>query len=269
MLRITVWSVLAACGGANAGADAAPEVDAAVEVDAAPAIIDDDQDGLADAYELELATDYLPFISLAPDDDCPLSGLLVRVRMHPADPTKILIVYDHLFETDCGTGGHTGDNEVFGVAIDPAQPPPAGILAIKTASHQNTLCERITECTTCSGDSRRACDTAMMNGALYPVLYPSKDKHGQYAAKSQCGFGTCFDSCTLNPAPHRPPITNAGEPDHPLVSNLTTEGFITAANGWTKPEVMNVDPWAPGDFAGAGAIADDLVDATFAVAPCN
>ncbi|MEO8707038.1 MAG: hypothetical protein ABI867_43830 [Kofleriaceae bacterium] len=258
--------VLAACGGSSAGTagDAAVDFDSAAP-DGAPAIVDNDQDGLDDAYELTLATDYLPFISLDPDDSCPLSGLLVRVRKHPADATKILIVYDQLFETDCGTGGHTGDNEVFGVAIDPALPPPQGILAIKAASHQGTLCERVTECTTCSGDSRRACDLV----ASVPVLYPSKDKHGQYATKSQCGLGTCFDSCTLAALPHRPPIANAGEPDHPLISNLTTEGFITAANGWSKPEVMNVDPWAPGDFAGAGAIAGDLVDETFTAAPCN
>lgn len=255
-----VLAALMACGGASSGGpDGAVDIDAAI--DAAP-IVDDDHDGLDDAYEQQLATEYMPFLSLDPGDGCSRSGLAVRVRKHPADPTKISIVYDHLFESDCGLGGHTGDNEAFGIVIDPAKPAPMGILAIKTASHQNTPCERITECSTC-GDGRPACE---MQGGR-PVLYASKDKHGQYAI--QCSmFGTCFDSCTLAQTPHMPPVTNVGEPDGHLVTNLTTQGFITATNGWTKPELMNLDPWGTGDFGGAGNVADDFVDNTFVPAPC-
>jgi hypothetical protein len=265
--------LLAACGGAPAPGDdddVPPGIDAPQQTTDAPAqIIDDDADGLDDAEELRLATAYLPFISIAVDDGCSRSGLLVRVRPHPQDATKILIVYDHLFETDCGLNGHTGDNEVFGVAIDPALPPPAGILAIRTASHQNTPCQRITECTQCTGDSRDPCDLAAEAGAMVPVIYASKDKHGQYATKSSCGFGTCFDSCSLNPTPAHPPIANAGEPDHHMIANLTTQGFITAANGWTKTELMNFDPWGAPDFGSAGNVAEDLIDATFEAGICN
>lgn len=262
----------AACGGSS-GAPPIGDDDevmpdgSQVDLDADTPVIDNDGDGLDDAYELALANDYLPFISLAPDDGCTRDGLVVRVRPHPQDPTKISIFYDHLFESDCGLNGHTGDDEMFGIAIDPQVPPPLGILAIKTASHQNTPCERVTECTTCGVGN--ACDMAAMAGATYPVIYASKDKHGQYATKGSCGFGTCFDSCTLNAAPAHPAIVNAGEPGHPLATNLTTEGFITAGNGWTKAELMNVDPWAPGDFGGAGAIADDLIDDTFVATLCN
>jgi hypothetical protein len=266
-----VWGCGSAGSAPPSGDDDDPPLDGQAAIDAAP-IVDDDLDGLDDAFELDIATRYLPFIALDPDDGCTRSGLLVRVRPHPQDATKLLVLYDHLFETDCGLNGHTGDNEAFGVAIDPAIPPPGGILAIKTASHQSTLCERVTECvhaTTCANDPRAACDLAMHDGALVPVLYASKDKHGQYARKSSCGFGTCFDQCSSNPAPHRPPIVNAGEPGHPLTSDLTANGFITAANGWTKAELMNVDPWGEIDFGSAGNIAGDLVDSTFEAAPCD
>lgn len=256
-------AALVACGG---GASTPVEPDAlapdAAIADTPPAIVDDDGDGLDDVYETQLARDYLPFLSLDPDDGCALSGLAVRVRAHPADATKILIVYDHLFETDCGLGGHTGDNEAFGVAIDPALPAPAGILAIRTASHQGTLCEHVSECSTC-GDGRGACELQ----AGRPVLYASKGKHGQYARKCSA-FGTCLDTCTLAATAHVPPIVNVGEPDAPLVTDLTAQGFITATHGWTKPELMNVNPWGPGEFGGAGIIADDLVDPTFVPAPC-
>jgi hypothetical protein len=273
-MRMAIVAVLAACSSGEGSVmhepDAAPTPDARVEVDAYT-LVDLDDDGLDDRVEQQLAADYVPYLSLDPADGCPLSGLVARVRKHPADPTKILIVYSHLFQRDCGLAGHVGDNEAFGVAIDPLVPPPAGILAIKTASHQGTPCERISECTTCALDGRPHCDVATYNGAPWPVLYASKDKHGQYATKSKCSLiGTCFDQCTLNPTRSRPPVLNVGEPAAALTHDLTADGFITAQNGWTEAELMNFDPWDPAtDFGGAGNIADDLQDDTFAPAPCT
>jgi hypothetical protein len=262
------WLVIvAACGGGTLDPPATPDAGVVAAPDTPASQVDLDGDGLDDAYELELAAAYLPHISLDPDDGCTRAGLVVRVRPHPQDASKVLVIYDHLFETDCGLGGHTGDNEVFGALIDPTRPAggaPGGILALRTASHQGTACERITECSTC-GDGRPACDLQ----AGRPVLYASKGKHGQYATRAQCPlFGTCFDQCTLNTTPAVPPLANAGEPGRPLITDLTTQGFITAANGWTEAELMHVDPWGPEDFGGAGNIAEDLVDPVFEVAPC-
>jgi hypothetical protein len=105
---------------------------------------------------------------------------------------------------------------------------------------------------------------------MWPVVYSSKDKHGNYATLAQCPtFGTCFDQCSLDQHRARPPIVNAGEPGHHMVSDLTTQGFITAANGWTEQSLMHFDPWNPAqDFGGAGNIAGDLVDDAFTAAPC-
>jgi hypothetical protein len=271
-MRIAMLALVCACSG---GEQAGLQTDANVrDLDAAddavlPAV-DNDHDGLDDAREQQLAEQYLPYVSLDPDDGCPRSGMVARVRKHPADPTKILIVYSHLFENDCGLSGHVGDNEAFGIAIDPAVPAPGGILAIKTASHQNTPCERDTECSTCAGDSRPACDRQIDAGAEWPVLYASKDKHGQYAMLGTCTLlDTCFDQCVLDEQRSRPPVVNVGEPTAALVHDLTAEGFITATNGWTASELMNVDPWDGGhDFGGAGNIADDLQDTAFVPAVC-
>jgi hypothetical protein len=278
-MRLAIVAVLVATLGAcssGSGVDmfdpdaAAPASDTALPPDAPP-FIDLDNDGLDDADEQRLATDYAPFLSLAPDDGCPRSGLVARVREHPADATKILIAYSHLFERDCGLSGHVGDNEAFGVLIDPALPAPAGILAIRTASHQNTPCERVTDCTTCANDTRPTCDVATEAGVQWPVLYASKDKHGQYATKAKCSlFGTCFDSCALNPQRAVVPVVNVGEPGRPLVSDLTADGFITAANGWTEAALMSFDPWDPAkDFGSAGNIAGDLQDPEILPAPCG
>ena len=62
-------------------------------IDAAP-FVDEDLDGLDDAYELDIATRYMPFIALDPGDGCTRSGLVVRVRPHPqadgALPLRVL-----------------------------------------------------------------------------------------------------------------------------------------------------------------------------------
>lgn len=276
-MRLAIVAVLAACsGGGMAGmhddVDATPATDAADAAthEDATVLVDEDGDGLDDGRERQLAADYLPYLSLDPADGCPRSGLVARVRPHPADPTKVLIVYSHLFEHDCGLAGHVGDNEAFGVAIDPDVPPPAGILAIRTASHQGTPCERVSECSTCPGDTRTPCDVTSVGGQMWPVLYASKDKHGQYAALSKCSLlGTCFDQCTLNEVRAQPPVLDVGEPTHPFTHDLTADGFITMANGWTEPELMSFDPWdATKDFGGAGNIAGDLQDSEFEPAPC-
>lgn len=277
MRKAIALAVLAACSSGSGG-DSGLDPDASsstidtppVQPDA-PAFVDLDGDGLDDKHELQLATDYLPYLSVDAGDGCPLSGLVARVRPHPKDPTKVLIVYSHLYQNDCGLAGHVGDNEAFGIAIDPNVPAPAGILAIKTASHQGTPCERDSECTTCALDSRTKCDTTMDNGQAWPVLYASKDKHGNYATKAACSaFGTCFDSCSLNPTRDAAPVVNVGEPSFHFTHDLTTEGFITNANGWTEPALMDFDPWnATQDFGGAGNIAGDLQDTAFEPAPCN
>lgn len=275
-MRLLFLGLLVACASRHDGVsfdapNTQPRDDAQLVTADATAFRDDDGDGLDDAYELQLATDYLPFVSLDPADGCSLDGFVVRVRPHPADATKVLIVYDHLFQNDCGLNGHVGDDEVFGVAIDPARPAPEGILAIRAASHQNTPCERDTQCSTCGAtDARPACDLAMDQGKPWPVVYASKAKHGQYATLAQCPLlGTCLDQCTLNAQADRPPIVNVGEPGHPLVSDLTTQGFVTAANGWTEAALLHFDPWvAATNFGGAGNIASDLVDPVFEAAVC-
>lgn len=78
-----------------------------------------------------------------------------------------------------------------------------------------------------------------------------------------------LDSCTQNPVTTVPPMQNAGEPSAPLTTNLTVKGFITAANGWTEAAVFDFNPWdTTKDFAGAGNVADDLVDGSFLTPAC-
>ena len=231
-------------------------------------IVDEDRDGLDDGREMEWAQDYLPFLSLDPGDGCTRGGMLVRVHPHPDDATKVHLLYDHLYEKDCGLTGHVGDNEAFGLTIDPAIPAPAGILTMVAIGHQSTICEKKTTCGSCGGLD--ACATGMKNGAAYPVVFSSKDKHASYVQKDKCNpILSCFDTCTLASTSTAVTLVNVGEPGAPLVTDLTDQGFITAANGWTAQELFHWNPWdGSKDFGGAGNVAEDLVDTAFIPPVC-
>jgi hypothetical protein len=226
-------------------------------------IVDLDHDGLDDTFEENLARSYLPVLSVDPNDKCPLDAIVYRVRKHPQDPALIHIIYDHLFQDDCGLTSHVGDNEVFAITVNPSKPAPQGITAMKAISHQNTPCQKITTCGTCM--ALTACE---LNASSRPRVYSSKDKHGSYTSLTGCNQLTCLDTCVVADRPNVPMI-NAGEPNGHLTEDLTDGGLITTANGWTKMQLFHVNPWAPVNFGGAGSIAGDLVDPGFDTAACN
>ncbi len=222
-----------------------------------------DGDGLLDVDEQRIAAAYLPFISLPPDDGCPTMGVLFRATPHPLDPTKLHIVYDLLYDNDCGVGGHVGDDEVFAVTVDPAVAAPGGILAIVAIAHQNTLCEKDSMCG-CGGGALTACSLTVWDGGDWPEVFPSIGKHGNYLYDSDCEGACLFTNyCALATTPPSPILVNAGEPDHPLTRDLTTSGLVTAENGWTNAELFDYDPWGDSNFGGAGNVTSDLTDTAF------
>lgn len=248
-------------GSTDAGADDAGALDAGID-----AGVDQDGDGLADALEDALARGSFPYLSLAPDDGCPLGVVVYRARPHPDDPTLVLLFYAHLYERDCGLTGHVGDNEDFGVTVDPALPPPLGLKAMKSIGHQGTICQQVTQCGRCGGLT--ACE---LTDAGQPVLYASKGKHAGYVEKSRCNPVTaCLDTCTFNPVPRVPPMVNAGEPGRPLVGDLTTAGLITADAGWTEASLFFFEPWDAGaSFGTVSGLASRLVDPDFVPPACR
>lgn len=228
---------------------------------------DVDRDGLDDAMELAWAQQYLPYISMAPDENCPTAGIVVRVT--PISGSSFIrIRYDVLYNDDCGLDGHIGDDERFAMTVNPSLPPPDGIVTIKAISHKGTACQVESDCGHCPGQS--GCATLNDQGVARIAVWPSRDKHGNYVnAHATCQFdNTCLDQCTDNSMPAQLPVVNVGEPCFPLVSNLTTMGFITTANGWTHPELFNYDPWGGQPFGGGSVIATDLIDPAFDTPPC-
>ncbi|MCC6332538.1 MAG: hypothetical protein IT380_00960 [Myxococcales bacterium] len=228
--------------------------------------LDQDGDGLPDDFEAALAAGYFPYLSLAPDDACPLGGIVYRVHPHPDDPTLVRLFFAHLYERDCGLNGHVGDNEDFGVTVDPSLPPPQGFKTLKAIGHQGTICQQVTSCGRCGGLT--GCE---YTDAGLPILYVSKNKHAGYVERSRCNPVTaCLDTCAFNPVPRVPPMVNAGEPGRPLVRELTDEGFITVDGGWTEPSVFHFDPWDAGAMFGTvSGLAGRLVDPQFVPPACR
>lgn len=241
--------------GGGSAADATPEASSS----------DVDGDGIADADEDAWARDYFPFLSIHPDDGCKTHGVIARVSPHPKESGRVMIWFDVLYDEDCGASGHHGDNEMLGVVIDPKRPAPAGILAVRAISHQGTPCEKSTTCGSCDG--MKACATATKGGKPYPVLFPSKDKHGGYVDKNTCSqsFVCDFGGCALAASAPQTSIVNVGEPTAPRVRDLTDQGFIKAENGWKSPALLHFDPWKKGDFGSAGDVSEDLVDPAFVI----
>lgn len=229
---------------------------------------DQDRDGLDDAMELAWAQEYLPYISMHPQEDCPTAGIVVRVE--PLSMSGFVrIRYDVLYDNDCGVGPHIGDAERFAMTVDVTIPPPDGIVTIKAISHKGTQCEKESDCGRCPGQS--ACATLPRNGTPWPAVWVARDKHGNYVDRAMfCQFdNTCLDDCQDNPSPAVLPIVNVGEPCLPIVNNLTTQGFITTANGWTNQVLFNYDPWGGQPFGDASVVATDLTDVAFETPPCQ
>jgi hypothetical protein len=246
-----------ATGGASGSAGAAGSGGASVDADG---------DGIDDATEQTWAESYFPYYSINPNDNCTRHGVLFRLTPHPNDATKVAIWYDVLYENDCGLGGHVGDDEAFGVVIDPQTPAPGGILAVRAISHQGTACEKTTTCG--SLPNCGACSTGDKNGQPFSLVFSSVNKHGSYVDETGCDTWFCdLAGCAVNPAPDMPLFANAGEPGMPLTNDLSANGFITGQNGWTEAALMGFDPWGNTDFGGAGNVTDDLQDASFIVSP--
>jgi hypothetical protein len=179
------------------------------------------------------------------------------------------IWYVVLYERDCGRyglGGHIGDDEGFSAVIDPNVPPPAGILALRAISHQNTFFERKTNCGSLPGCS--PCGTADLAGSPFPVVFASSNKHGQYVSQLACNtWLNDLGACSLSESPDEPPFVNAGEPGRPLSHDLTRDGFVTPENGWAEPSLMHFDPWANRRFGRASNTTEDLTDMAFLLDP--
>jgi hypothetical protein len=220
--------------------------------------VDVDGDDLDDALEKEVAELNFPKLLLADGEECGTPhGVVYRVRRHPDDPRRLAVTYVVLYAADCGElNGHTGDAETFAITVDlDAEPGASATVSVAAWAHAGTICGSTSSCTTEAATA--ACgEPAARSSPPEIVIYASRNKHAEYLSTDTCA-DNCFDECSAHGTRIFGPLLNVGEPGHPLVSDLTTQGFVQAADGWPA-ELLDFDPWGTAEFAGGGRIDTPL-----------
>jgi hypothetical protein len=208
---------------------------------------DTDGDGIDDALEREVAQLNFPAVYLAQDEPCGgPHGVIYRARRHPQNPNRIAITYTVLYGVDCGTvNGHLGDAESFAITVDlDAQPGAPATVGVEAWAHADTACASTSSCQTAAGTS--ACGRS---GEVQ--IFSSSRKHANYLTAATCA-SNCFDHCSSGER-ILGPLLNVGEPDHPMVTDLTAQGFVQAADGWSPP-LLGINPWGTVEFSGGGRL---------------
>jgi hypothetical protein len=168
---------------------------------------DSDGDGLDDTFEDDLARRFMPSLWFASGEKCisPASSalpgtVLVRVRPHPADASKIALGYSVLYADDCGSlfgiGKHKGDVEPLSLtlSVNAACPSGYGAYSIKTISHEGSSTEHVDEellSNSCAWDRDSAEHSRVAR------VFVAKSKHGNYLSLESCdrsGF-LSLDKC--------------------------------------------------------------------------
>ena len=220
---------------------------------------DADGDGLDDDFERELAELNFPKVLQSVGEPCGAPhGVIYRARRHPANPKRVAITYVVLYANDCGElSGHVGDAESFAITVDPdAQPGGAATVGITTWAHAGTTCASTSSCETSPGTAACA-ESPNASSPPEVLVWSSQNKHANYLSTTTCS-GNCLDGCSAG-ARLTGPLLDVGEPDHPLVRDLTTQGFVNAADGWAA-ELLHADPWGTAEFSGGGRLDTPLTN---------
>jgi hypothetical protein len=219
---------------------------------------DADGDGIDDDFEREVAQLNMPVLYMAAGEPCGgPHGIIYHVRRHPLDASKLAITYVVLYTADCGVGtGHVGDAESFAITVDlDAEPGAPGTVGVAAWAHGGTSCGSTSSCDAAPGTS--ACSVAGGHASSDIVLYASYRKHATYLSAQTCS-DNCFDSCSIGER-ITGPLLNVGEPDHPLVTDLTDQGFVRAADGWNS-QLLHINPWGSVEFGGGGRLDQPLTN---------
>ena len=176
---------------------------------------DDDEDGIDDHTEYDIAWALLPTIWLQWSDYCPEpyepKPIMFRARHLSTDwcgvpQDWVMVTYVVLYEEDCGWGGHEGDAEGFGVL---GQWNGSNWIPYATTAtaHYGTWSEN---------------QSLFYNLGSRGEIWASNNKHGNFVSVDDCnGFSWAFDTCLAYGWEPTVRLFNIGEPDHHLVNALS------------------------------------------------
>ena len=221
---------------------------------------DEDQDGLADAWETLVLERFHPIRRLDEDEQAfgadpgAIFGDVGRVAFAPGTPlfrahVMIMLGYSIDYGSCGGFTGHNGDSERVALNLEQISGTLGDVQMVQafTTGHEGTSNDQSTLIAP-QDFNTFIYATTFDNGQPRWVVFPSADKHATYATVSQCegvSFIPCVDEdCgpdgVANPAlfDKLPLVINAGEDAHHLVDDLSVVGF------------PGDDAWLDQDFCG-------------------
>jgi hypothetical protein len=193
---------------------------------------DFDGDGLADAWEAIVLDAFRPAIRMAVDEPFltdPNATILEVARIFPVsfEPlvvrALIAIPWHRDYGSTCGgIGAHNGDPERVALELEALPDGAVTIARAYTAGHEFT-----------SADSSHLYASEELRELEYDtdprwIVYASLNKHASYANSARCADASavpCVRETCGAAAELLPDVINAGEPEAPLIDDLSTFGF--------------------------------------------
>jgi hypothetical protein len=184
---------------------------------------DTDHDGLSDAAEAALLSQFMPQFMVS-GDDCALRPaqfvpLLDQPQVLKEDGTiygqafpseghagQVELHYYHLWRRDCGEMGHPLDAEHVSALVARDDRSQWKALYWYAAAHEDTLC-----------DASQIARAVTVDGELHgPKVWISRGKHASFLSEVICTHGCGGDNCRRMEALEVPGVINLGEHSSPM-----------------------------------------------------
>ena len=207
--------VLAARGS---GQSAAAATDAA-----AVSSLDSDRDGLSDALEDALLTQFAPQFMVSAHDCAVRPAAFIPFSAKPSvqeedgtiygqafprakDAATVELHYYHLWKSDCGEMSHNRDAEHVAGLVERDDSSQWRALYWYAAAHEDTVC-----------DASQIARAASVNGELRgPRVWVSQGKHASFLSNTICRGGCGGDECTAMGPLTTATIVNLGKLTAPM-----------------------------------------------------
>jgi len=209
---------------------------------------DSDHDGLRDALEDALLTQFAPQFMVSADDCSGRPAVFVPFEEMPVvqaengtiygqvfpragHADQVEVHYYHLWRTDCGEMGHNLDTEHVSALLVHDQTSKWKALYWYAAAHEDTVCDA-------SQIARAATIDAELHG---PQVWISRGKHASFLSDAICAHGCGGDNCREMAPLAVEKVINLGEltapmngatwinsPEWPLAAKMSRSDFTDA-----------------------------------------
>lgn len=187
------------------------------------ALQDSDHDGLADAEESALLTQFAPRFQVSATDCSTLPARFVpsldkpvvqeengtiygQAFPRPGHKHQVELHFYHLWRSDCGEMSHNLDAEHVSALVERSRASEWKALYWYAAAHENTLC-----------DSSQMARAAAVDGELHgPLVWISRGKHASFLSDAVCTQGCGGDDCSDSVPLKAAEIINLGELTAPM-----------------------------------------------------